>query len=164
MEPCYLLLQWAAGHRDYAGKQMESLACGQCRQPKTLSEMSKDRAQKSGHRGICKACAATRTTQYRAENSDKYKATLRRCARKRRYGLDGIAHFEEQRKLQAGLCAICLQPMAKACSDHDHENNQWRGMLCDCCNRGLGLLKDSVSVLEAAIAYLKKWHAAAKSV
>lgn len=83
---------------------------------------------------------------------------------KRRSQLDGLLgegafeHFEEQRKLQAGVCAICHQPMQKACSDHNHETGTWRGLLCDNCNRGLGLLKDSLEVLESAITYLKLWR------
>ena len=41
--------------------------------------------------------------------------------------------------------------------DHDHETNQLRALLCGSCNRAIGLLQDSVLVVESALAYLKKW-------
>lgn len=138
---------------------MAGLICNQCGQPKAESEMSKDSSDRRGHRGICKACSAKRSADYRTRNPEKYKNTLRVCARNRLYGPDGIAHFEEQRQIQNGECAICHQPMEKACSDHDHETGKWRGLLCDSCNRGIGLLKDSVEVLASAICYLNKWKA-----
>jgi hypothetical protein len=39
--------------------------------------------------------------------------------------------------------------------DHDHKSGVVRGLLCNNCNRGLGRLKDSVALLNAAVRYLK---------
>ncbi len=136
---------------------MESLICIHCLLPKTFEDMSKDSSDKRGHKGICKLCAAKKQAKFRVADPEKYRAVLRKCARKRLYGDAGIKHFDEQRQKQNGKCAICHQVMKKACSDHCHESGQWRGVLCDNCNRGLGLLKDDVEVLESAIAYLKFW-------
>ncbi len=83
---------------------------------------------------------------------------------KRKNGLDArlgegaFNHFNGQRVIQENRCAICNQPLEKACSDHNHSSGKWRGVLCDCCNRGIGLLKENIAVLEAAAAYLKKWQ------
>jgi hypothetical protein len=41
-----------------------------------------------------------------------------------------------------------------ACIDHNHKTNKIRGVLCNRCNRALGLLKDDASVLAKAIEYL----------
>lgn len=38
--------------------------------------------------------------------------------------------------------------------DHDHETGAWRGVLCHQCNSGLGMFKDSIELLYAAIEYL----------
>ena len=64
---------------------------------------------------------------------------------------------------QNGLCAICKQPPDAGSKgrtwrlhvDHDHRTNEVRGLLCDNCNRGIGLFQESVSNLEAATDYLK---------
>lgn len=39
--------------------------------------------------------------------------------------------------------------------DHDHKTKRYRGLLCFHCNIGLGVFKDSVSILLSAIEYLK---------
>jgi DNA-directed RNA polymerase subunit RPC12/RpoP len=39
--------------------------------------------------------------------------------------------------------------------DHCHETNQFRGWLCDYCNRGLGAFNDSVEIMKKAIDYLQ---------
>jgi hypothetical protein len=71
-------------------------------------------------------------------------------------------------KNQNGLCAICNNPeklidprtqrIRKICVDHCHKSKKIRGLLCSNCNRGLGLLKDSIKILESAIIYLKKFE------
>lgn len=33
--------------------------------------------------------------------------------------------------------------------------NEFRGVLCSACNKGIGLLKDSIVILNNAVAYLK---------
>lgn len=38
--------------------------------------------------------------------------------------------------------------------DHDHKTGEFRGWLCGPCNRGLGLLGDSIAGVEALHAYL----------
>lgn len=38
--------------------------------------------------------------------------------------------------------------------DHDHVTDQIRGILCGACNRSLGLVKDSVEILQRMINYL----------
>lgn len=40
--------------------------------------------------------------------------------------------------------------------DHCHQTRKLRGLLCGSCNRGIGLLGDSVERMEAALSYLKK--------
>ena len=65
--------------------------------------------------------------------------------------------------LQNHSCAICKNPFSengthneKAHVDHCHNSNKVRGLLCGYCNIGLGMLKDSPTILESAKEYLEK--------
>lgn len=41
------------------------------------------------------------------------------------------------------------------CVDHAHDDGRVRGLLCDNCNRGIGLLGESPDALIRAAAYLQ---------
>jgi len=58
----------------------------------------------------------------------------------------------------AGRCDICGIPLSQSnmVIDHNHKTNKVRGLLCRKCNIGIGLLKDSVHVIEAAKKYLEE--------
>ena len=114
-------------------------------------------AQSAEWRRNNRAKARASSRAWSRANPERHALLVKRSRLIGQTGVGAPEHFDEQMRIQDGKCAICNQPMTKACSDHNHETKQRRGMLCDCCNRGLGLLKDNVSVLESAIAYLKKW-------
>lgn len=40
--------------------------------------------------------------------------------------------------------------------DHDHVTDKFRDFICESCNKGLGMFKDNISLLEKAINYLKE--------
>jgi hypothetical protein len=67
--------------------------------------------------------------------------------------------FENLLKNQNYVCAICkeipLEHENGYCVDHDHQTNIVRGILCQKCNAGLGLFRDSPEFLSNAIKYLK---------
>lgn len=69
------------------------------------------------------------------------------------YGI-GLADLSTMKKTQKGLCAVCglKKPLV---IDHDHESGKVRGLCCRNCNSGMGLLKDSISMLKRAIKYLE---------
>lgn len=61
---------------------------------------------------------------------------------------------------QGGCCAICESddPGREWWSvDHDHATGAVRGLLCNNCNAGLGMFKDSPELIRAAYEYLA-WH------
>ena len=77
---------------------------------------------------------------------------------KNQYGIT-LEKFNEMNAKQKGLCAICgklCKTGKRLCVDHDHETGEVRGLLCQECNCGLGLLKDNVSILEKCIKYLTR--------
>jgi hypothetical protein len=51
------------------------------------------------------------------------------------------------------FCTICGEEETLVV-DHDHKTNQIRGMLCNRCNKGLGLFRDNPDLLEYARIYL----------
>jgi hypothetical protein len=64
---------------------------------------------------------------------------------------------------QGYVCAACGQPetrkrngvLIKLAVDHDHETDIVRGLMCSNCNTALGLLKDSLIVIEMPHQYLR---------
>lgn len=70
-----------------------------------------------------------------------------------------IEDYELMLKQQNNVCKICKQPeMAfnriKLTVDHCHKTGKIRGLLCGRCNTMIGMAKDSLSILKAAIEYL----------
>jgi Recombination endonuclease VII len=65
--------------------------------------------------------------------------------------------FANMLEFQAGLCAICCEPMKPGmgtCVDHDHLTGKVRGLTCRHCNFGLGHFQDDPVKLESAAVYL----------
>ena len=76
------------------------------------------------------------------------------------------AEYEAMKKAQKNKCMICFSEgfaignnghTEKLVVDHDHETGQVRHLLCHNCNRALGLLQDSVELVESAASYLNFW-------
>lgn len=71
-------------------------------------------------------------------------------------------HYEGMKKAQDNRCAICgdRQPLhinnGELNIDHDHKTGEVRGLLCNYCNTGIGMLKDNISTLKNAVKYLSK--------
>ncbi len=53
-------------------------------------------------------------------------------------------------------CYNCGRPDRLLVFDHDHETLEFRGWICDNCNRSIGMLGDDIASLERAIKYLKE--------
>jgi deoxycytidylate deaminase len=102
---------------------------------------------------------AASAKRWREKDREKYLASHRTRSRKH---LHGVTQEEYDAKLlaQAGLCAICRLPSKRSLAvDHNHDTEAIRGLLCDLCNRGLGLLRDSPEILQQALNYLVTWRA-----
>lgn len=68
-----------------------------------------------------------------------------------------LAAYQRMYAAQDRRCAICKaerEPLGLVI-DHNHKSGKVRGLLCSACNTGIGLLKDSPDVLDAAIEYLE---------
>jgi hypothetical protein len=81
---------------------------------------------------------------------------------KRKYGID-YSDYQRMLEDQNHKCKVCGGDGFKLKEtqnlllvvDHCHDTGNVRGLLCHNCNRGIGLLQDSVSNLESAIKYLE---------
>lgn len=76
----------------------------------------------------------------------------------RDYGLTWEGFLTHIRN-QNYTCAICPLPISaddrNTHVDHDHLTGEVRGVLCNNCNVGLAMFKDSIRLLAAAIVYLE---------
>ena len=82
-----------------------------------------------------------------------------------RYGLSE-ADYEHMFTEQGGVCAICGKPETTTSSrsrrvkmlsiDHDHATGKIRALLCNNCNRGIGLFGDDMEVMMNAVEYLRR--------
>lgn len=79
--------------------------------------------------------------------------------RVKRYKLS-VNDYNKLFKEQNGKCAICgihQSELKKSLHiDHCHDEGHIRGLLCQQCNHGLGLFKDNILLLDAAINYIIK--------
>ncbi len=106
----------------------------------------------------CLPCTKIVKAEYKKANAEHTKRWHRSYTLARKYGIS-VARFEEMLSEQGGLCAICGTNRPGGNNwhvDHCHVTGAVRGILCVRCNAGLGYFRESVSVLESAIAYLKK--------
>jgi hypothetical protein len=79
----------------------------------------------------------------------------------REYGIT-VEEYQEFRRKQNDLCAICKSPEgnwkangSKLVVDHCHKTGKVRGLLCPSCNRGLGQFEDNAERLKSAMIYIK---------
>jgi Autographiviridae endonuclease VII len=105
------------------------------------------------HRTGVPVCAGCRT-----DNRDRaYRAQYMLEYTLRQHGLT-MADYDRTLAAQDGRCAICRRdtPLGRGRwhIDHDHVTGEFRGLLCNNCNRGIGFFGDDPEVIEAAARYI----------
>lgn len=133
---------------------MYTKICKQCSKEGSLDLFQKDISKKDGVRPECKACTAVnRKSRYSAE-------TNRKNNMEKNFGKGVLDTYQRLFEEQDGVCAICKSPengrYKHLSVDHCHETGKIRGLLCNNCNRGIGLLKDSPELLKNAIKYVQR--------
>lgn len=134
--------------------------CGACydRQLRDRDPEYADRQKENYERWA--ASHGDRVREYRVEYNGRPYVKRQRTINGRvqalaRYGLT----WEDELRIissQGGKCPICGGIPERAFDiDHDHATGEFRGFLCGRCNKGLGLLGDSIEGLEAALHYLR---------
>lgn len=125
----------------------------------------------------CRICGRAKTKRYREIYPEKIRERYvlnydKQKARKwwifYQYGMS-IERYEELLSIQNNKCKLCAVPFTETRSphvDHDHEccaGNKTcgecvRALLCGPCNRGLGLFKDNLMILQKAIEYIQSYR------
>lgn len=132
--------------------------CSVCKKRKSFSNFYNFKNKSDGKSYRCKLCDDKARSLWRKNNPERYKKSARERSIKHRYGIT-YEDYMSLLKKQENKCAICeghQQGKDFFSIDHDHNTGKIRGLLCNNCNRGLGLLKDSSSILENAINYLRR--------
>lgn len=141
--------------------------CTVCKQELPLADFYKRSASYDGKDSCCKTCKRVQIGAYRSKNIDtireKYriayrtkpgrKRQMRNAQLKRDYGIT-IEEFESMYLDQSGRCKICKSETTLVV-DHHHGTGTVRGLLCHSCNRCIGLFKEDITILQAAINYLE---------
>lgn len=106
------------------------------------------------------ACVGCNAKHVRAQ---QYAWRLRSEKRFKQYGITRD-HFIALLRAQNEQCPGCAAPLTsdgkETHIDHDHATGKVRGLLCQNCNRALGMVKDSVEVLLRLGVYLERSHGA----
>ena len=148
------------------GQQLFSSYCKSCLSDKTSEWVRPSREQNRQYRKqwlntseTARKSMTEERQRRRKRDPDRTKQTDLKSDLKK-YDLT-LQSFIDMNDLQEGVCAICKEPPAKGrrlCIDHDHaiaDHIHVRGLLCNICNVLLGMAKDNVEILRAAIAYLQ---------
>lgn len=130
---------------------MQNKICNRCMINKPITEYPfVNKKINNRRKGVCKLCKQSKYKIIRKKNDINY--------RFKKFGFTHEDYLELLEK-QKHKCAICGKSSNTEYHknfniDHDHETGEVRGLLCNGCNTALGLLKDSISNLQAAILYL----------
>lgn len=76
-----------------------------------------------------------------------------------KFGITAAIYFDMLEE-QGGVCYICQGPEIggrRLAVDHCHYTGKVRGLLCARCNRAIGMLEDSLELVERAAEYLRKY-------
>ena len=97
----------------------------------------------------------------RDNRTDTGRKNCARCTNLKRHYNITFAEYNILLESQNYRCAICRRTdnstarTKNFCVDHCHETGRVRGLLCNSCNRAIGLLGDNINTLSNAIDYLK---------
>lgn len=146
----------------------ELKTCTKCSETKPITEFNLSRRATETRNAVfrpwCKTCQGEIAKKWFEENPDRQLASKRRH-NWRSYGMTP-EKYNQMLAEQGGVCAICGQdePAANGRTgkkfllsvDHDHATGEVRGLLCNRCNRAIGLMSDSTDLLKKAIYYLQE--------
>lgn len=133
--------------------------CPNCKITKNKKEFYKSSERYDGCQSWCIECFKLRENRRKLEPDHKIKRrkAANKCRRSKKYGITP-EQYEAMYSDQDGRCAGCLKhqdelPKSLAV-DHCHVTNKVRGLLCDICNRALGLVYDDQETLKRLENYL----------
>lgn len=94
-------------------------------------------------------------TEVKKRNRGQYHT--RKYALKHKYGIT-VEQYDAMLARQKGKCGLCgkkPKPDKRLAVDHCHRTGKVRGLLCHCCNNGLGCFNDNTDLMLLAVAYVE---------
>jgi hypothetical protein len=143
-------------------RQMETKSCSKCKLDLPVAEFYPHRRMKRGYQSHCRTCTRAwhkaRPEYVKEKNRLFYEQnpTYRRDYRlKTKYGIEFSAVLAFLAK-QKNRCAGCGREFGelKMCVDHCHSTGKVRGLLCDCCNRALGMMREDPKAIRKLASYI----------
>ena len=134
--------------------------CTKCAIERPVTEFEWDKRAPDCLDDWCRECLRAYRKAWRIANPEKVRRYHFSKSLRLRNRIS-LKQYEALVLAQGGKCAICGALTGRGSSvrlyvDHDHASDVVRGLLCQRCNSGLGLLGDTVEVVRAALAYLEK--------
>jgi hypothetical protein len=156
--------------------------CTKCNAPLPLSGFHKESRSADGHQAWCKECSNEWRREYLRNageeilenrrknrrdfywnNRDGRLKAIRNTELKRKYGIT-LGQYTVLFEMQDGRCGLCGSSNPgfrdNFAVDHDHDAADVRGLLCDQCNRDLGIYEKMLRV--AGSAKLEHWLSEAR--
>ncbi len=135
--------------------------CTKCREFKSWDQFYDHSTAHRGKNPRCKTCVASHMRSWREQklkdDPDGYEARRSEITRASRRGIT-VEELRSMYRNQHHRCAICgvreIDLPRRFAVDHNHVTGRVRGLLCDDCNKGLGLFRDDPERLATAISYL----------
>ena len=125
--------------------------------------------------GYCRACRKERNALYNKgrerdlelrrrqekirrdalKDSEGFKERFRESQMWSKYRLHAV-DYDQLAIAAGGICQICLKSGVKLVIDHDHAQKRFRGLICNECNSGIGMLREDPVIFAAALEYLAR--------
>lgn len=149
---------------------MDGRLCNKCNVFKPWTNFYKKKNGLNGRCSICSKCSMERSKLFHLQNPEKRKEIRRKSYNKpeiknkirsrylkNKFKLSSL-EYEAMLYKQNNACSICLIDLLslkrRPCIDHCHKTGKVRGLLCDGCNKAIGLFRDSVENIIRAKEYL----------
>lgn len=134
--------------------QEESKMCKVCKRLLPLTAFHRDKARPDGRSWSCRECK----NQWMRDHFDlaESKEKRRNWDLKKLYRISR-EQVEQMILEQEGCCAICGEETEDFHVDHNHQTGKVRRLLCFKCNSLLGMARESIKILYAAIEYLERY-------
>jgi len=139
---------------------LEEKTCKVCLVVKPIHEFNPTIRRHRGERNKCKNCWADYCRDARYKSNGAYLEREYNSKLERSYGITRT-NYDYLLEVQNGVCAICglkdgdKTRYQRLSVDHCHDTGRIRGLLCNNCNRCLGLAKDDAKLLGKMKQYLE---------
>jgi hypothetical protein len=133
--------------------------CKKCNTEKSITDFYKDKNSKDGTTSSCKECRKSAERSYYHKHIDKRRILYKNRRLSRTNGEQlTLESYQTMLTVQENKCGICQDNMKTPYVDHNHITGNIRMLLCHHCNCLIGNAKESITILEDAIKYIKKFN------